>query len=1063
MPTTNSALAQLAGRIADLERLVQQLSRTSRLGQSSIEDGAIEVYDSDGTLRGSIGVQDDGTVGLVTVNGPPPPAPTVPALASVLGGVQVTWDGEFRDGTAPADFAQVEVHTAPVADFTPGPDTLFASLYTAGPGSLVVPVTGAVWGRLVAVTTSAVRSAPSPTGGPATPAPVVAQEVLDGVVTELALADDAVTSAKLAAGAVDTAALAAGAVAAQNIGQAAVTATALADGSVSTGALAAGAVTAGKIAAGQVTTAALAAGAVTAGTIAAGAVTTGAMTAGSISGDRLAAGSIAADRIAAASITGAQIQALAITADKLAVNTITAAQIAAGAITAASGVISSVDASKITVGKLTASQIDATNLVITGANVNGAVASAVSASSATTAGSATSAGSATTVTGSIGTGVPVPAGQLSAAQIPATTKISGASILTGSVTADKVVVTSGIDLLADPSFDGPATATLITASGNTYFSQDTTTANGSAASLKLNCANATAVTRTMVLASVPVAVGDQIALGVDYQCSTDWAGTAVRLYVRWKDLTGTVLSYSYATTSTPVLGATWQRVTGTGTAPAGAVTAEITIGNLTCTAGTVWFDNASARVVLGSTQIQGGAIQTQHLAAGAITADKLTVGTGGANVVPDYSFEGAYAAALVALPGNTAYWSVDVIGNGSAKSAKVNAASPTTATRSLQLTTVPVVAGDQFYLQFDYQASTTWVGSAVKFYLRWADSTGATLGYGTAMPSTPVLGTTWQTISATVTAPAKAVSAGIWCESYQATTGTVWFDNCIVKPVTTGVTIASGSITADKLSADAIDGKTITGVTVTGSSTVTGTVLQTGTSGNRIVLQRAPRSWGGTGSQLAFYDEVSNDIPGTITAYGPADGAQRALDLTAPNSGASIGPATPVLSLSYENEGTTSYATASLSADRVYLFGRPSLDFPLWDNDGLGGAPYLGVVQDWTTVTLATGYTANGNSNGVPQYRVINLLGTNFVQWRGGVGVTYTSGNIANGGAPFSAALPAVARPSARRSVPVACSLTTYKATVKVDFNADGTVSVVGTTSTENPAWVSLNGTQYSL
>jgi hypothetical protein len=127
------------------------------------------------------------------------------------------------------------------------------------------------------------------------------------------------------------------------------------------------------------------------------------------------------------------------------------------------------------------------------------------------------------------------------------------------------------------------------------------------------------------------------------------------------------------------------------------------------------------------------------------------------------------------------------------------------------------------------------------------------------------------------------------------------------------------------------------------------------------------------------------------------------------------------------------------------------------------GAVSIGLVQDWTTPGLASGYTANGNANGTQQFRVIDWLGTRFVQWRGGIGVTYSSGTIVNGGAPFSPALPSVARPSARRTVPVACSLTTYKAPVKMDFNADGTVSIIGTTTTEKPAWISLNDVMYSL
>jgi len=358
-------LAGLAGRIAALERLVRDLSRTSRLANSSIENGSIAVYDGGGMLRGSIGLQQDGTVALAAVNGPTPPVPSAPSIASVLGGVVVSWDGAFADGSqAPADFACVEVHFSASADFTG--DSLFAAFYSAQGHTMTVPASKPLWVRLVCVSTSGKASEPSAVAGPAGPSPVVAQEVLDGIVTQLSLADGAVTRAKIEAGAVDGAALADGA------------------------------------------------------------VTTPKLVAGEIDGLVLAAGTVNADRLVAASITAAQIKALSITGDRLVANTVTADQLAVGTITAASGVISSIDASLITVGKIKATQIDATNLVISAANVNGTVASA------------TAAGSAGTVTGSIGAGVSLPPTQMGAGQIPQTTTINGASVLTGTLDAASI-------------------------------------------------------------------------------------------------------------------------------------------------------------------------------------------------------------------------------------------------------------------------------------------------------------------------------------------------------------------------------------------------------------------------------------------------------------------------------------------------------------------------------------------------------------------------------------------------------------------------------------------------
>ncbi|MDX2849283.1 hypothetical protein PV342_12590 [Streptomyces sp. PA03-3a] len=295
-------LAVLASRLADLERLVRDLSRSSRLANSSIENGAITVYDDGGDLRGSIGLQSDGTLAIKAVNGPPPPAPSAPQITSVLGGVAVTWDGSFADGSqAPADFAGVAVYFSATEDFPDG-GTLFSAFYSPAGASMTVPAAVPVWARLVCVSTSGAVSDPSAVAGPAGPLPVVAQSVLDGIVGELGLADDAVTRAKIAAGAV------------------------------------------GKV------------------EIADDSITTPKLVAGSINGDRLAVGTVAAEALVAASITAAQIRALSLTGDRLAVNTITADRLAVGTITAASGVISSIDASKITTGTLDASKAAITNL-----------------------------------------------------------------------------------------------------------------------------------------------------------------------------------------------------------------------------------------------------------------------------------------------------------------------------------------------------------------------------------------------------------------------------------------------------------------------------------------------------------------------------------------------------------------------------------------------------------------------------------------------------------------------------------------------------------------------------
>lgn len=127
----------------------------------------------------------------------------------------------------------------------------------------------------------------------------------------------------------------------------------------------------------------------------------------------------------------------------------------------------------------------------------------------------------------------------------------------------------------------------------------------------------------------------------------------------------------------------------------------------------------------------------------------------------------------------------------------------------------------------------------------------------------------------------------------------------------------------------------------------------------------------------------------------------------------------------------------------------------------------------WTQPTLATGFSHNGNSNGNVQYRVVSIAGTRFMQWRGGVGITYASNSIQNSGDILASPLSASLRPAILRTVPVACSASTSsQLALKADARTDGQLRIVGTTTSTSdtyttpiirPPWVSLNGVQYPL
>ena len=294
----------IGAQLARLEKRLAKVERSSRLSSASLDNTALVVRDDSGSLRAVVGQQADGTSGIQVVNGPPPPAPSAPVVASVLGGVTVSWDGQFAGGAViPLDWARIEVHASPTAGFTATAATLQSTIETAQGATVVVVTDDPVYVQLLARNTSGAASPPSAEAGPYGPTPVVASDVLDGIITTLKLADDAVTAAKVATGAIGT--------------------TEIADDAVTTPKIIAGAILAGQIAAGAVLTDKLAAEAVTAAKIAALAITTDKLDANAVTTSKLAAGSVDATAIKADAITGKSITGGTITGTDISGSTIT--------------------------------------------------------------------------------------------------------------------------------------------------------------------------------------------------------------------------------------------------------------------------------------------------------------------------------------------------------------------------------------------------------------------------------------------------------------------------------------------------------------------------------------------------------------------------------------------------------------------------------------------------------------------------------------------------------------------------------------------------------------------
>lgn len=274
-------LRRLSQKLVDLQGrldILEKASRSTQLSHSSIEGGSLVIRDVAGLPRSYVGMHADGTSGVRDVNGPPPPKPSTPTVISAMAGVGVSWDGAFALGNRPGDFSHLNVYASGVgSEFIHGPSNFVGTLSNAG-SIPVAPVTGMVWARFVAVNTSGELSEPSGTGS-GSANQVVADEVLDGIVTETKLAADAVTTAKIAAGAVTE----------TKVADDAISTPKLVAGAVQTSKIAAEAVQAGNIAAEAVTTAKLAALAVEADKIAANAIKAGHIEAGAITTEKLAA------------------------------------------------------------------------------------------------------------------------------------------------------------------------------------------------------------------------------------------------------------------------------------------------------------------------------------------------------------------------------------------------------------------------------------------------------------------------------------------------------------------------------------------------------------------------------------------------------------------------------------------------------------------------------------------------------------------------------------------------------------------------------------------------------
>ncbi|MFF1444107.1 hypothetical protein [Streptomyces sp. NPDC058295] len=188
--------------LQQLRAKLEAIERSARLSHASLDNTAITVKDGTGTVRGAIGMQPDGTIGLIAVDGPPPGAPTAPIVTPSIGGLRIVWDGALADGTPlPADFDHVAVHVSTSPGYTPSAATFVGTITRSGTGGML-PVTPlpyvAHYVVLTAVNSSGIAGAASAETA-ATPVQVEGPDLTAGSVTAAAIEAGAITAEKLEA------------------------------------------------------------------------------------------------------------------------------------------------------------------------------------------------------------------------------------------------------------------------------------------------------------------------------------------------------------------------------------------------------------------------------------------------------------------------------------------------------------------------------------------------------------------------------------------------------------------------------------------------------------------------------------------------------------------------------------------------------------------------------------------------------------------------------------------------------------------------------------------------
>ncbi|MFJ9318809.1 hypothetical protein [Streptomyces globisporus] len=132
--------------------------------------------------------------------------------------------------------------------------------------------------------------------------------------------------------------------------------------------------------------------------------------------------------------------------------------------------------------------------------------------------------------------------------------------------------------------------------------------------------------------------------------------------------------------------------------------------------------------------------------------------------------------------------------------------------------------------------------------------------------------------------------------------------------------------------------------------------------------------------------------------------------------------------------------------------------------DGSAWTTLTSGQSTWKTVTLNTGFTHNGNSQGSFQYRLVNLFGEQMLYFRGGITPKYSGGTLQYTNEINSVALPANCRPTSLRTILIPCSdKDSARIALRLDITTGGILNLWGIQKDTNPPWIGFHGTFTSL